>query len=572
MARASRTTSILPVLSHAGELYKFHQGAIAKLVTRDGEHYRQLCNFSATIDRVLVVSDGDGDSLILELSGSLTTGQPLPVVRVDGAAYRSMNWVDVWPLANIYAGHGGRDAVRDAIQRLSHPAQVKVYGHLGWAQIDDGGWVYLHSCGAIGAVGVVESLEQVQPSGCPTYRLPEPPQNVDDVQQAANNLLEVLSVGKLSVTLPGLLFALGSVFGNPQFALFFLGRTGTLKTAFASVLQRMVGWSESGDAPLGFTSTPNYAELVAHAARDTLLVVDDFAPQPTRAAREQQDQVAERVIRAVGNGSGRGSLNSDRTSKRPTHPRGAVLATGETMPTGHSLAARLLVLPFDGDTIDPSRLASAQQLARGGQLAAGFSLWVQWLAQDLAACRKAYEKAREGFLREWSGSGGHLRTPAALAHLWATWGLVRAWLESVDPLWNFWTADLEEKLILIIEELGASQGDLVEKADPVNLFLEGLRECVATGKAFLEDGAGSGTGELVGYRTATETQLLPHSAVRAVADHLGSLGYGLNVASLGRQLADANLIRVWDENGRRRFQLSRAGRPAVWVLAAGVAL
>jgi hypothetical protein len=63
----------------------------------------------------------------------------------------------------------------------------------------------------------------------------------------------------------------------------------------------------------------------------------------------------DRLLRAQGNGSGRARLG-----QASYYPRGLVVSTGEAVPSGKSLVARMVVLRM-GDALDWERLTVLQR-------------------------------------------------------------------------------------------------------------------------------------------------------------------------------------------------------------------
>src|SRR6185436_13476176 len=99
---------------------------------------------------------------------------------------------------------------------------------------------------------------------------------------------------------------------------------------------------DSRHLPASWSSTGNSLEGLAFAAADALLVVDDFAPGGTTADVARMHREADRLLRAQGNRSGRMRMRADATLRPPKPPRGIILSTGEDVPRGQSLRARLL--------------------------------------------------------------------------------------------------------------------------------------------------------------------------------------------------------------------------------------
>jgi len=129
--------------------------------------------------------------------------------------------------------------------------------------------------------------------------------------------------------------------GGADFSLFLTGRTGTFKTALAALCQQHFGAAMDATClPAHFASTANALEELAFCAKDALLVVDDFAPTGG-VGDGALYAVAERLFRASGNHQGRGRMHGHRHLSDSRPPRSLILATGEEVPRGHSLRARL---------------------------------------------------------------------------------------------------------------------------------------------------------------------------------------------------------------------------------------
>src|SRR5262249_48001427 len=116
-------------------------------------------------------------------------------------------------------------------------------------------------------------------------------------------------------------------------------------------------------------------ERMANVAKDALLVVDDWLPIDLRAQRE-----ADRLLRAQGNRAGRGRLRRDAAFAPTYAPRGLIASTGEDVPEGESLAARLVVVHVGAADVDWHQLTAAQRDASDGCYAAALAAFIQWVA------------------------------------------------------------------------------------------------------------------------------------------------------------------------------------------------
>src|SRR5439155_20019622 len=129
--------------------------------------------------------------------------------------------------------------------------------------------------------------------------------------------------------------------------------------------------------PASWRSTANAIEALAFAAKDSILVVDDFAPSGDAYAVARLHKEADALLRAQGNAAGRQRMRADATLRPHRPPRGLLLSTGEDVPRGQSLRARLLILELVAGDIDVSRLGACQRVAAEGTYALALSAFVQ---------------------------------------------------------------------------------------------------------------------------------------------------------------------------------------------------
>jgi hypothetical protein len=115
----------------------------------------------------------------------------------------------------------------------------------------------------------------------------------------------------------------------------------------------MVAWS----------STVNFLEALAFAAKDALLPIDEFVGSSTSLTEKaRMYSAAERLFRAQGNSSGRGRMRADTTLRPIKPPRGTIVSNGEEVPAGQSLRARMLILEIsEDDTINLDILTECQR-------------------------------------------------------------------------------------------------------------------------------------------------------------------------------------------------------------------
>ena len=320
--------------------------------------FTALANFTARIVADLILDDDARPRRLFKVEAELG-GQKIAFV-VPSEEFSRMGWVlnRLGPRAVVYPGQ--QQHVRAAIQQLSGTIQQeRIFTHLGWRK-QGSDWIYLHAGGAVGAKELDRHLEVDLPSALQHYQLPMPADR-SKLVTAVRASLDFLSVAADRITVPLLATVYRAPWGEVDFSVFLTGRTGTFKTALAAICQQHFGAAmDANHLPGHFASTANALESLAFSAKDGLLVVDDFAPTGG-VGDGTLEAVAERLFRAAGNHQGRGRLGGNGRVRAPQPPRALILATGEQVPRGQSLRARLLILEVGSRDVNQSVLTQCQR-------------------------------------------------------------------------------------------------------------------------------------------------------------------------------------------------------------------
>ena len=229
------------------------------------------------------------------------------------------------------------------------------------------------------------------------YHLPI--QSAEGTVRNVRASLRLLSVTPDRVSFPLLAAVYGAPLGNADFSIFLTGRTGTFKSTLAGLCQQHYGATmDAQHLPGNFASTANSLEVLAFSAKDSLLVVDDFVPMGTAADRGLQ-LVAERLFRGIGNHQGRGRRRGGAGLAESLPPRALVLATGEQVPEGRSLRARMLIVETQPGDVNLALLSELQESGREGQLAGAMSAYPNGLRIDTSSCRNIFVNESKSYKR-----------------------------------------------------------------------------------------------------------------------------------------------------------------------------
>jgi hypothetical protein len=472
---------------HPDGPYRVTDGAIAfRRGEGDRETWITLTNFSAEIQEEIVADDGLSERGELLISGRLANGIPLPPARVPTSRFESLQWVTgAWGAAPIIAaGSGNRDRVREAIQRLSHDVnRRREYTHPGWRRIN-GIWVFLTQDAVLGPDGVVSSIVVRLDSPASGIRLPAP-SGAEATRTAILSVRALLDIAPRRLTVPlvgaivrALLIAIAPV----DFALFLAGPSGVMKSELAAVIQRAFGSGfDRTSLPASWAATPNFLERVSFDFKDCLLVIDDFAPAGSPIDVRRYHATADRVIRGAGNATGRGRMQADGSVRPSFPPRALILATGEDIPSGYSIRARMLILEVGPGDVRPAVLARYQDGPEREHLAQATAAFVSWLAGRFELVREQFGPIVRTLRGQLYAQGTHARTPDALAQLGASWQLwIRFGAEA-----GAWTSEdgrtLWTEVWQTLVDLGTTQSSHLHHENPVQRFLDLLTGAIASG-------------------------------------------------------------------------------------------
>jgi hypothetical protein len=375
-----------------------------------------LANFIARIVSDVVLDDGAAQNREFVIEVELAAHRLS--LQIPAVEFGRMAWVlnRLGPQAILYPGQ--QQHARAAIQSLSSEIRhERIFTHMGWRR-HASDWVHLQGGGALGAKGLRPDVRVQLPPELRRYRTPPVADSAAQIS-AIRASLRFLSVAPDRISLPLLAAVYRAPLGKVDFSLFLSGPSGSFKTALAALCQQHFGAEmDARDLPGHFGSTGNALEELAFRAKDALLVVDDFVP--TEGDGRMQD-TAERLFRAAGNHQGRSRLAGHGRLRPSRPPRALVLATGEEVPRGRSLRARLLIVELRQGDVDRSVLGECQTAASRGELAGAMAGFLSWIAERYEDLQQRLLNGLREMRRTGLSFGSHPRLPTTLAELQTGW-------------------------------------------------------------------------------------------------------------------------------------------------------
>jgi hypothetical protein len=283
---------------------------------------------------------------------------------------------------------------------------------------------------------------------------------------------------------PNLGAAYRAPLGRADFGLFIAGPTGVGKSELTALIQQHFGAGmDRQNLPGTWSSTANALEGLAFLGKDTVLVVDDFAPSGSQADIQRYHREADRLLRAQGNNAGRHRLRSDATLRSARSPRGIVVSTGEDVPRGQSVRARMLIVEIEKGTIKLEGLTPHQEAAASGRLAEAMAGYICWLAArsgDIDALRRADVMALRDMAR---GSASHARTPEIVANLATGWRWWLSYAVDIGAVTREVAASVWVRVWTALGIAAAAQDEHQRASEPTQRFIDLLGSAVATGRA-----------------------------------------------------------------------------------------
>lgn len=309
-------------------------------------------------------------------------------------------------------------------------------------------------------------------------------------------------------------------------------------------------------------------------------MVDDFIPPAGQHDAAKYDANAGKLIRGAGNIAGRGRADTTGKARAAKPPRGQMLTTGEDIPTGHSVRARLFIVEWVKSDVDVAKLTAAQEAGQSGHYAAAMAGYVRWLAKDYPARKTAFDADTKRRREAMHALYPHGRTATTAAALLAAWGVFLRFAEESRAIDAKAAAALAARADAAVREVASLQSDHQTAADPVARFQELLSAALASGRAHVATVTGSapqndpgawgwrrlGTvwepqGSRVGWLDGDALYLEPdasYAAAQVLAASSGG-GLGMQPTTLHKRMHEKGLILTTD-TGRLKIQRTIEGR------------
>lgn len=442
---------------------------------------------------------------------------------VAAADFSGMAWVqpELGPAAVVYPRkeHETRAAIQLLSRRVVHRRTIAHTGYLKngneWGYAHAGGIIWadpavagagpmptwpsrnssscneLNTIGPVGPVAGVSmprELINVDLTGSPMalYELPAPPAGQNRVL-AFQAVLQFLELGGgLTIMLVAAVFR--AALGYASFSIHLAGPSGAFKSAVAALFQQFFGPALTVKNFAGnWSSTANQLEGLLHEAKDCPVVIDELVANGPPGDVAELWRKVDRVFRAQGNCSSRGRLRAGGGAVPYKRPRGLPLSTGETIPPGMSLLARIFVYQVWKGLIAEDRLTDCQRDAAQGLYAQAVATFVQVVVSNKDRWDTFMPEAVEGYRHLVNADEQHRRTADIVADLlfgFESFLVVARMVGAIDEAALTKLLEQAKEEILLI---AVAQSQIQVESDPLEQFRIGVAAAVAGGAAHIAD-------------------------------------------------------------------------------------
>lgn len=560
---------------HESAMYRIKSG---RLAVKQGDNVKALCDFLPEPQEIILRDDGSTQRMEFVIAATRPDGTALPVARIDGAdRFAAMRWpLEIWGhWGNIYptvknAQQLVLGAINGAGQRVSRERMV--YTHTGMREIG-GKMCYLYNGGAIGTDGASVELS---PS-LMQYRM-DMPEGVTREEAALSELLlldsfpaRIIYPMMAQAYLAPVCSVMEAMQQPPSYVVLVIGESNAGKSTIAGYVLSHFGRFYNRSFPASFEDSVNSARDKLFFVKDSLMVIDDYRKGSADSrVRNPHDMLANTIISAVADRSGRDRLNEkkDLTGARPC--RCVCIMTGEDMPR-LSPSRRLRVYRIDvsaGDIYRESatELDGFRATARGGYYRACMRGYVEGLLARWGGIEEELERR----IDEAGAMMGRMitrregRLTEMATHLMVGVGLMLDHLVACGVLDE---AGRQTRLDGAAEAIATNinvQGAAVDEEKPEEIWLATLRSLLATRSVTLaapdELGDGFRAG-MIGYKKEGEYWIIPEAADEFICERLRKGGMTLDAS---RQ----NILRALAKAGKiipQRRKGSELGNPTTSV-------
>jgi hypothetical protein len=452
-----------------------------------------VAGFTARITADIFFDDDVNPRREYEITGTIA-GETTPKTgRIKASDFSKGHWVEDIMGARAAVQPRKFQHVHTAVKEQSRECvQRHIRAYTGFAKEGDE-WRFYHAGGAITAAGLVPAEVELE-GGLEMYELPAPAEG-GDLKESWKCLRQLYQSHIPQITATQIAGYLLPLVDKPHQGQFAVAETGFAKTSYNLIFLSLYGaaFVTEDKPPADWNGRLFGHQVRAYKGKDLPQLIDEYVPRAA-ANPDEMRRVCAELLRSQGNHSGRTGGTPSGGLRKDIYPRGHIIGTGEDLPEGRSMRARVVVVAYT-EKLNPAmsaKLTPMQDAARNGIFARLNASFIQWLCvnnriEELLKTRKSKVADLRG---EWpellQGAKVHSRTATNFASLERTWRIfldyaVDKGLETREAA-NAFLAEIRDALLICAK----AQAPWLADSDPATRFVHLVGVALTSGKAHLE--------------------------------------------------------------------------------------
>ena len=185
-----------------------------------------------------------------------------------------------------------------------------------------------------------------------------------------------------------------------EFAVYFVGHTGTYKTGISALAQKHYGESFSRrNLPGNWISTENSLPMATQIVKNALVVYDDIKYDSYRDIAHK-NKLLERLVRGTANASIRQRKNEYQSNEFNKKPASIPVITAEMVPilAGDSLMERMILVNIKKDDVDLTTIKKLSGPFETGSFTQTSSSFIKFVLDNESKLHSTYAKIKSKYV------------------------------------------------------------------------------------------------------------------------------------------------------------------------------
>lgn len=362
-------------------------------------------------------------------------------------------------------------------------------------------------------------------------------------------------------SLMGLLFSVFKQSGfTPQFLLYIVGTTGSLKTALAKVFFDIFN-GENKIQVHSFSDTITALELYLGALKDEVGIVDDLELGDSESESRRQREIFNMIVRLVGDTKGKNRSNPSLKDVKAKVTQGLVAITGEQSLGKQSNRLRMIELEVTKGAILGERLAILQDNPMRWGTVCG--MFIGFVEENYSEVLRYISTKARSFRQEYQNKFDHLRTVDQLVSFRIIAELLRQmWTQKLQNLQI--VNEALNDMIDAVEAVLTTSVEMDEIENPGIRFLMDLDALIGAGSILIAENSETffKSTAFSGYFEFGDIFLLKDTSYEAVTNYEQRMRrrFPFDMTKILKSLSEFDAVYSFANGKSRTFNVRKEGR------------